>query len=50
MHTYTYTISKVLQFESIHKIYIYIYLFLFSLQKGDEPCMCISHSYEAIRN
>ena len=40
--------SKTLQFESIHKIYIYI--FLFSQQKGDEPCMCISHSYEAIRN
>ena len=45
-YTYTYTISKALQFESIYKIYI----FLFSLQKGDEPCMCISHSYEAIRN
>ena len=23
-YTYTYTISKALQFESIHKIYIYI--------------------------
>ena len=44
--------SKTLQFESIYKIYIYIYIyiFLFSQQKDDEPCMCISHSYEAIRN